>query len=152
MKKKKLILIGGLVLALGGGGAYMSGVLGGTDTAEDGAVEEVVEEALPETTFVELDEISLSIIQRGKLTDIVHLDLTLEANLESAALVLQNMALLRDRIQLALMANLEQRIGQDMPLIDIPEIKSTIMGLGARIFGEGVILDVHLLEDWHEHF
>jgi hypothetical protein len=150
---KKIVVLGlPLLLAAGGAGAYMTGQLDpllGVEPPAEGAEAEAPPPLPPTgTEFVELKDIGISVIRDGLVFEVVFLDLSLEVTAEARPLVEQHRPLMLDRLQAAMRELFSYRSRRGMDPIDVVEMKSVVLTITRRMFGEEAILDAHLLSDW----
>lgn len=148
---KKLVIGLPLLLIGGGAGAYMTGQLDPfLGTAPEVAGEEAEPAPLPptDTVFVPMKNIGVSVIQQGRVVQVIYLDLALEVRADGQAVVDRHWVRLRDRTQSTLLELFAYRSRRGLPPIDVPELKSVLLELGGRMFGQDLIVDVHLISDW----
>ncbi|MEZ5670041.1 MAG: hypothetical protein R3F55_21920 [Alphaproteobacteria bacterium] len=151
MKKKKLMLGLPILLIAGGAGAYMTGQLDPLLGVEPPAEEEpAVDPNLPPTgtVFTEIKDLGVSVIRNGLDYEVVYVDLALEVTAEAGPLVDHHWPKLLDRLTLALRELFTYRSERGLPPIDTEEMKGVILRVARHMFGDGMIVDAHLIADW----
>ena len=151
MKKKMLMLGLPLLLVAGGAGAYMTGQLDPLLGVEpEGEVEAAPEPELPPTgtVFTDIKDLGISVIRNGLVHEVVYIDLALEVRPEISATIDRHWPRLLDRMQLSLRELFTYRSERGMAPIDAEEMKSVILLIARRMFGEDHIVNAHLISDW----
>lgn len=135
MKKFVVILVVLLLLAGAGGGAYWWLFMRGGEPAAEQAEPEA------EPLYVELDPLTVPVIRGGAVAKYILLEVTLEvADPAAQELIDARMPRLKDAFLRDLHAFFAAR-----PLdaaLNVRTVKKRLMGVSARVLGEGRVVDV----------
>ena len=144
---RKLAIVAGLALLLGvgGGGVYATGMFGGPAPAEASAKKEAKAEAartLPEIAYVQLDPLAAPVIGGGKIRYNVMLTLSVQiADQSHKAEIARLMPRLRDAMLMELYARPVVR-DDESGRIDLESVKERMFAVACDVMGQKIVQDL----------